>query len=217
MQLTVYLDTNIYKFSATELPRLCPRTQVLNWGEVEQEVTVHDFVEVNPNYKISNPELKEEVKILPELAELGKEGLVKYSVQAETLFESWGIPNMDSKSGKFYTAPVVNVEAPIKYGRVLIGGGQDAQSMQFDFLSRIQNKRFEELQKITGAYQGPGKLNRNQLLDAFHIWCAEHNACDYFLTLDLKLIRMINNGGAGRVFTKLVRPSDLLAELKRGS
>lgn len=210
----VYLDTNVFKFSATQLPRLKPRVQTINWGDIEQDVTVHDFVEVNPNEGISNPELSAEAEVLPKLAELGKKGFVRYLIQAETLFESWGIPNLDSKSGPFYGAPIEHVEAPVQYERVMIGGHQDPKEMQFDFLSRLRNKRFKQLQKITGAYQGPGKLNRNQLLDAFHIWCAEHNDCEFFLTLDFRLIKVVDTGGADRVEVNLVRPSELIKQLE---
>ena len=52
---------------------------------------------------------------------------------------------------------------------------------QFKFLRSLNDERFRELQAITGAYQGEGKINRNQLLDAFHLWCAEGNGCDLFL------------------------------------
>jgi len=210
----VYLDTNVLKFSATQLPRLKPKKQIINWGGIEQNVTVHDFVEINPNENITNPELKTEAALLPNLAELGKNGTVRFLIQVETLLESWGIPNMDSKSGKFYGTPIEHVEAPVQYGRIMFCGNQDSKEMQFDFLSRLNNMRFKELQKIVGAYQGPGKLNRNQLLDAFHVWCAEHHECDYFLTLDFKLIRIVANGGAERVQVNLVRPSELIMQLK---
>jgi len=210
----VFLDTNIYKFSATQLPRLRPRQQTITWGDIVQEVTVHDFIEVDPNEKIQNQELKKEAELLPELAELGKEGALRYCIQVEALLEIWGIPNMDSRSGKFYGAAVEQVEAPVKYGRVVLGGNQDAKEIQFNFLSGLKHTRFTELQKLTGAYQGPGKLNRNQLLDAFHIWCAEHNECDFFLTLDFKLIKMVVNNRSYISTVKLVRPSELLNNIK---
>ena len=72
----VYIDTNIFKFSATELPRLRPRVQKVDWGGTEQEVVVYDFVEVNPNENIRNHELKREAEVLPELASLAKQGRV---------------------------------------------------------------------------------------------------------------------------------------------
>jgi len=213
----VYVDTNIFKFSATELPRLKLRSQTVNWGGNNIEVTVHDFVEENPNEKIQNDELKAEADLLPKLANLGKKGLVQYVIQIEAELESWKIPNMDSNSGRFYGAPIEPVEAPIHYGRVIAGGPEDSKEQQFKFLSRIEDSRFKELQKITGAYQGERKLNRNQLLDSFHIWCAEHNDCTHFLTMDFKLIRVARNGGGSKLKVQPVRPSDLLREIGQHS
>jgi hypothetical protein len=125
----VYIDTTVLKFSATQLPRLLPRKQTIDWGGRVHEVTVHDFVRVNPNDSIDNPELKAETELLPTLAEAGKRGEVKYVIQMETLFESWGILKMDSETGKFYGTPLEDVEAPIKYKRVLLGFNRDGREM----------------------------------------------------------------------------------------
>lgn len=208
----VYIDTTVLKFSATRLPRLLPRKQTMNWGGRVHEVTVHDFVRVNPNDSIDNPELKAEAELLPTLAEAGKRGEVKYVIQMETLFESWGIPKMDSETGKFYGTPLGDIEAPIEYKRVLLGFNRNAREMQFSFLSSIRNARFLELQKMTGAYQGSGKLNRNQLLDAFHIWCAEFNKCDYFLTLDFKLFNVLCKQKR-HPLVEIVKPSELVKKI----
>jgi len=116
----IYIDTTVLKFSATRLPRLRPRKQVVNWGGKEFEMTVHDYIRVNPNDSIGNNKLRFEVELLPTLAEAGKRGEVQYVLQMETLFESWKIPKMDSETGIFYDAPYCHIEAPIKYGRVLI-------------------------------------------------------------------------------------------------
>lgn len=212
----VYIDTNVFKFAATQLPRFVPRRQSLNWGGQVHEVIVHDLVALNPNENIENPELKAEAELLPRLADLGKTNQVEYVIQTEALFESWGLPNMDSSTGKFYGAPYKAVDAPISYGRVMFGGREDPGEMQFAFLKSIRAKRFLELQRIAGAYQGEGKFNRNQLLDAFHLWCAEHNKCDYFLTLDFKLIKLIGQNRKKQLPVRAVRPSELLAVLASG-
>lgn len=208
----VYIDTTVLKFSATRLPRLRPRKQTIKWGDLSLEETVHDIVRVNPNDPIDNAELKAEAELLPTLAEAGKHGEVKYVIQMETLLESWGVHKMDSETGKFYGAPIESVEAPIKYGRVVFGSNFNARDMQFSFLSSIKKDRFLELQKMTGAYQGPGKLNRNQLLDAFHIWCAEHNKCDYFLALDFKLLKVIRRQNR-HPLVEVVKPSELIEKI----
>lgn len=208
----VYLDTNVLKFAATELPRLLPRKQSLDWGGKTIEVTVHDFVEINPNKSIENPELKAEAELLPRLAEIGKLGELKYVMNFETLEESWGLRNMDSKNGRFYGAAIDVVKAPFEYGRTVAGGGVKPKERQFHFLASVRHPRFLELQRMTGAYQGEQKLNRNQLLDAFHIWCAEHNGCEFFLTLDFKLIKVLRLSPA-KSTVRPVRPSELLAWL----
>ena len=213
----VYIDTNVFKFAATQLPRFVPRQQFLNWGGQVHEVIVHDLVALNPNENIKNPELKAEAELLPRLANLGKTNQVEYVIQAEVLFESCGLPNMDSSTGKFYGAPYKVVDAPITYGRVMFGGLDDPGEMQFEFLKNIRVERFLELQRITGAYQGEGRLNRNQILDAFHLWCAEHNKCDYFLTLDFKLIRVLGHNRKEQSPVRVVRPSELLAVLESGT
>ncbi|MFQ5957047.1 MAG: hypothetical protein ACE5KK_04680 [Candidatus Brocadiales bacterium] len=217
-QRKVYIDTNVFKFSATQLPRLRPRQQTINWGGKVHEITVHDFVTLNPNEAIDNPKLKAEADLLPALAELGKQGRVRYVTNVETLFESWGIPSMDSSTGKFYGAPCEMVDAPIKYGRIMFGGGvDDPMDAQFEFLRSIRNDRFLELQKMVGAYQGENKPNRNQLLDAFHLWCAEHNKCDFFLTLDFKLIRVLRNNRKRALGVEVFKPSELLGKLGVGT
>ena len=208
----VYVETTVLKASATRLRRLRQRKQIINWGGKIHETVVHDIVYVNPNESIKNAEMKAEVELLPTLADAGKRGEVQYVIQMETLFESLGIPKMDSETGRFYGAPCKEVEAPIEYSRVLVGFDLDAKEMQFNFLSSISNKRFLELQKMTGAYQGPGKLNRNQLLDAFHIWCAEHNKCDYFLTLDFKLVNMLRMQKRN-ILSEVVKPSELIKKI----
>ena len=216
MTAKVYIDTNILKFSATQLPRYVPRIQKINWGGQEHEVTVNDLVYVNPNDSIENPALKTETELLPVLAEAGKAGVINYVIQVEALFESWGIPKMRSETGTFYDAPYEYVDAPVQYSRVLVGAGFDAKEMQFKFLSSLKDKRFIELQKLTGAYQGAGKMNRNQLLDAFHLWCAEHNHCDYFLTLDFKLAKVAGKQ-KDRFRTEIVKPSELIRRMGLGT
>lgn len=211
MNVTIYLDTNIFKFSANSQLRMVPRKQILDWGHITQEVVVHDLMHLNPNGRIKNNDLlKSEAGLLKDVAELAKKGRVKFVINTETLIESWGIPNMDSTTGKFYGAPYEQVKAPIEYSRTIMGFGVDsAKDAQFNFLSKIDHPRFYELMRMTGAYQGKRQLNRNQLLDAFHIWCAEHNNCTHFLTLDLKLIKMMRRH-KDKVSLSFITPSEIL-------
>jgi hypothetical protein len=207
----VFLDTTILKASTTALRRLLPRKQRLDWGGEVHEITVYDLGTINPNESLTG-EIKAEAALLPTLAELGKQGTVRYCLHMETEFESWGLPKMlGNTTGRFYGAPIESAGSPIRYSRAMFTGYNDPREMQFDFISSLNHERFDEIQKITGAYQGHGKLNRNQLLDAFHIWCAEYNDCSFFLTLDFKLIKVASYRLERTI--KLVRPSELLRHL----
>jgi hypothetical protein len=136
-----------------------------------------------------------------------------FATNVETKIELWGLPSLDSETGEFYGANVLSVDAPVRYGRIMFEANSDYKEEQFRFLSSIKHNRFHELQRITGAYQGEGKLNRNQLLDAFHLWCAEHNECNFFLTLDFKLAKVIAKSTA-KPKVSVVKPSEVLAALK---
>lgn len=209
----VYIDTNVLKFSATQLPRFLPREATLNWGGRLQRLVVHDQVTINPNDRISNPELKREAELLPKIADLAKRQVIGCYMNFETLLESWTIRNMDSKTGCFYDAPIQKVSAPVEYERITFGGSKKGIDGQYNFFCSLTEPRFLEWQKATGAYQGKKPRHRQQLADAFHLWCAEHNNCDFFLTLDFKLINVLKRSRL-HSSVKAIEPSELLAELR---
>lgn len=164
---------------------------------------------MNPNENILNLALKAEADLLPEVAELGKSASLEFVQTSEARYEEWGLPGMDGETGRFYDATIRYIDAPFKYGRVMGGLGIDGKAEQCRFLASIQNPRFQEIQRATGAYQGDNPLNLNQLIDAFHVWCAESYGCAYLLTLDFKLQKIV---AQSKLATPLliVRPSELL-------
>lgn len=212
--LSVFLDANIFKFSATSQVRMFPRESEINWGGVREKVTVHDIRTINPNDYLENEELKYEASLLEKLASMGHSGLVKYYTHAEAEFETWNLPRMGSKTGRFYRAPISEAKSPIEYSRIFAQASIDSQQTQYAFLSALQDKRFLDIQKIVGAYQGKSLPNRNQLLDAFHIWCAESNNIDYFLTMDFKLAKVCQfPRNTEKLGIKVVKPSQLLKDV----
>jgi hypothetical protein len=208
----VYLDSNVYKFSATQLPRFVPRERKVKWGGQSKPVTVYTPRTVNPNDGIQDSKLKAEAELLPQVAALSSAGLAIFQISIETIVETNGLPDMDSKTGYFYDAGREIVKPPVRYSRAIYGGTDDWKEDQYEFLRSLDHKRFLELQKVTGAYQGEGKVHRNQRLDAFHLWCAEHNGSDFFLSLDFKLARVIARS-KDKPRVAVVRPSELLAAI----
>jgi hypothetical protein len=104
------------------------------------------------------------------------------------------------------------VEGPFQYGRVVVDGTR--RDHQYEFLRSVKHARFTELQRSCGAYQGADKpMQRNQLLDAFHVLCAESASATYFLTLDDKLIRALMSGSPRKTSVTLTTPKRLLVGL----
>ncbi|EPE5850387.1 hypothetical protein [Vibrio vulnificus] len=207
----VFLDTNIIKFSSSELERYVPYEQEISWGGSKQRLVVHQMESYNPNDNIKNEKLKCEVDLLEAVSKLGNLGQLQFLTHAEVQFESWNMPNLDSKRGIFYGASVSLVEDPIQYFRTIMGGAHSLREYQYSFLSSVKHPRFIEIQKVVGAYQGEtNPPSRNQLLDAFHLWCAENSKCDYFLTLDMKLIKIIRRKTNNCLTVKAIKPSELL-------
>jgi hypothetical protein len=214
----VCLDTNIIKFAATRLFRLFPHNQVIDWGHTQSEITIHEPRYVNPNHNLPpNARVRAEAELLQDLAERSKRGEFTAVMGWESLFESWRLPNLDSFSGKFYDAPVNAIQSPLLYARDLGGSSESFRADQVAWMRRIKNRRFIEIQKAAGAYKGNSKGADDQLLDAFHLWTAEHNNCDFFLTLDLKLIDHLAQDRKQRVKIPVVCPSALLMILKRNA
>ena len=209
----VFLDANVFKFATTEQQRLVPRRTSIQWGPKIFDMVVHDLKVLNPNDRIRNPELKSEAGLVEKLAAKAKSGQFKAVSHFEVTFETMGLPAMDCQRGRFYGAPVEQIKAPITYSRLFISGRHDPERLVRDFLEGLSDPRFDELQKITGAFQGDRPKNLNQLLDAFYLWCAEFELCDYFLTLDFKLIRIVTKAARRRKAPRLVRPSELLRAL----
>jgi hypothetical protein len=91
---------------------------------------------------------------------------------------------------RFYGVPLQEVEDPFPCDRVIVDGtGVDHQTA---FFSQVRHQRFLALQRACGAFQGADRPpQRNQLMDAFHILCAEQGGATFFLTLDDRLIRTL--------------------------
>lgn len=210
----ILVDTNVLKFSATQQLRIVPlNKKTRNWYGKVTGIQVSQITTVDPNEKIRDQELGKEADLLPQIADLAKAGKIELLLHLEATFESMGLPSMDSESGKLYGAPTTNAESPVPFGRVLFSPHATPDEHAKNFLQNITDPRFKTIQKITGAYQGGTNYNLNQLRDAFYIWCAEHNKCDYMLTLDFKLVRMVANSKKHKANVHVVKPSELLNAL----
>ncbi len=82
-------------------------------------------------------------------------------------------------------------------------------------LSEFEIESFESLdwfQKLCSKFGG-----EENYPDAFHLWTAERNNLDYFLTLENKMANMFQDIGKGKkalsMNVRVVKPIELLAEM----
>lgn len=212
---SIFLDTSVLKASVDTRLVLVPQPQRIEWGDREFEIDVHRPVFVNQNTRYlaqGNRERFEDTVALRFIAALAKEGRITLLMHQEVLFELMGLPRAMGGGPKFYGAPIKNVEGAFQYSRIAFDGtGRD---YQYEFLSRVEHPRFKELQRACGAFQCLNKpLHRNQLLDAFHILCAESASATYFLTLDDSLIRVLTGGSLRKTTVTPINPKRLLITL----
>ena len=80
--------------------------------------------------------------------------MIKFCTNFETTLELLGTITIGRKKNYFHNVTIEKVQAPIEYSRVLGTIEISAKSIQKKFLEGINDKRFIELQKATGAYQG---------------------------------------------------------------
>ena len=212
---SVFLETTVLKASVDTQLAFMPRAETMRWGDRDITVNVHHPVYVNQNVKFlrqGRRERFEDTIALRFIAALAKEGKLKLLSHNEVYFEAMGLPRVYGSGPLFYGAPICKVPGPFEYGRVIADGSGDDH--QFNFLSNIRYPRFLELQKVCGAYQGKHRPpNRNQLIDAFHVLCAEWSGARYLLTLDDKLSRSISNDKAHSIRVVPITPKRLLIAL----
>jgi hypothetical protein len=208
---TVFVDTNILKFSAVKKHVYRPKMATVNWGGTEQELKYYEPYTVNDIHKIKNESQKRDAVSIGMLAYAGISELLKFYIHREVSLETWGLPGMSSPSGRFFNCPLEEVPDPIApQSRIIAGGSKDFKEYTLDFLCSVKHPRFTELAKMAGAYQGETKpLNLNQALDAYHIWCAESANMSYFLTMDYKLGKVVDRSKI-KTAVSIVTPDQLL-------
>lgn len=205
----IFLDTSVLKHSADRLIRGRTHKVTRMWGDKPVTMDVTQFVEVYPNANV-NSTLAEELQYLPYIADLAKTGRVRLTTHQEVKFEFWGLPKTDDPRGRFHGAPIEEGPDPFPYGRLIAGWSAVPKSdPQFDFVNGITHPRFQQLQQAVGAQASSGHY-KNQLLDAFHLLCAETAAAEFFLTTDLKLVRHVSQHKRYPPACRVVSPAQLV-------
>ncbi|MFN2397217.1 MAG: hypothetical protein ABR543_01025 [Gemmatimonadaceae bacterium] len=200
------------KLAADRVVRGFARQRTLKWGEHSVTIPMTQFCVV-PKVPRLGTEQASDAALLPLIAHLASCHRIELLWHLDSAIEFGGLPNTDSPRGRFFGVPITSVHSPQPWGRLIADGHKSMAEHQFDFLHSRQDPRFLELQVAVGLKQGSNKF-RNQLLDAWHVWCAESAGATHFLTCDYKLIRHLELHMRTRPTVKVVTPRGLLADLR---
>lgn len=175
----------------------------------------------------------QEIKCLPTVSRIAREGKIKLYTYDELLFEAWKRP------GSFPQNVIGNVFSGVKFEHVnaaversffsqmdLSEYATSDQLISFcrwlhnsgieDLADRLsKNDRFpsyliknlRDVQRFRNLCSG---LSEKQYIDAFHLWTAEVNEAEYFLTTDKKFIQVMTKTKHMHLPCKPIPPTELL-------
>ena len=216
-EIRVYVDANVIQHSDVDRMYWLPEDRTLDWGGMAVDTRTYPRYEViDKRLSMTDDKLRRELVALELLAQFDSVADVRFLQQFETEFEANYKPGVSSP---LFGTSIVSAASPIPYARTVLGFGARPQ---IEFIQSIDHPRFRYFQKLSGVQPGMSeKRRRAQMLDAWHLWCAERNECDYFLTMDFKLVRMLsgmeatNSHDQPQTPLRVMEPSQMLVEAIR--
>lgn len=206
--MKVFLDSNIIQHSATAY-----RTYAIQFGggKLGTPLVRNGPVETVNKKPAPAEELRNEIFRLPELAAKLRGVGACLVIARENYLEIRKAAR--SRDEHFYGSRIYFSEPPPEpYNFVSVPSWMNTgptDNSFHNFLHDLKHPRFLKFAKCAGAIHG-STFNYNQLADAYFLWCAEVNQVDYFLTLDGKLQRAIENSPTLKFKTKIVSATGLL-------
>lgn len=202
--MKVFIDTCVVRYSQkpyTELRKF--REEVMFNGKM-QEIDICRPVEMNPLRKLSDPKHKNtylEALACSQIEEFAKDGIVSLVWGIETFMET--VLNSPFREQRPTIIPYIEaIESPVQYSRSM------DPAIVLDFFRGISDPTFEKWQKALGVVEG-SKREQNQLMDAFHLWTAEHHNCECFVTADFKMIKSISSSKINTSM-QIFKPTELI-------
>lgn len=228
----VFVDNCI--FSASSILQPASKIGTVKWGDTIVETDIAGFTMKPLPSEAKDQWKRSQVMVLPTIAQLARNQSVQLFTSSELQHEAWkrrgsfngGLQGeiFDGISVKWLDAAIersyffqsdisemLQTENVIAYCEWLLESDPDSilrhapDSMPVEMIENIKNlERFRNLCKAPSKKQYP---------DVFHLWTAETNGADYFLTIDNKFINMMTKTSKVKLTCIPISPSDLLNEL----
>lgn len=233
-KLKLLIDRNIEHLSV--LAESAVQEQTLQWGEITVCNDVHGY---RAKELPRGDWKRHQLKMLPTIARLVHEEKLIFCTSAELGFESWHASvGLRGRHGDIFRG-IEYEEVPAAIERSYfrqtvdfrnhISGNEQAKWCK-EFLLRLDERTFPE--ELMERMKLPEFMRRNianlgrfkkicsyldtddHIRDAFHLWTAETNGLDYFLTADKKFINKILNSTPLDFPTPPISPASLLERLE---
>jgi hypothetical protein len=205
--LKVLFDSNVLKNAVTHRAVLKPRT--IKWGPTERRVEVAEDV---PNcYRGSSEEQTAwKFQYLSRIAQLAEARRIECNLSREIQFENWALPRPVPMltDNAFLFGGIEFRDAALPMERV-VGFRAFEQKDQFRmqkeaYFASINHPRFLALNAATGT---------KHAADTYHLWTAESNQLDVFLTMDKKFQRVFAKQQKVRSTVQIMLPWQLVSSL----
>jgi hypothetical protein len=227
--IRVLIDTTVLRHTATTVS--VKKKHTLRIGSVNRTYYVLG-VQRNTDHISRGNWLKNQVEALPTIMKLAREGnilLFNYiELKFETMRGNWlelrggkgdllkgveikSVPSAVERSKLYQTADFCQKEALIDFCRFLI----EVDITEFEKRRQWFQLKFTEFERQNIMLLNRFKdlcraLDETHYPDAFHLWTADVNGLDFFLTADRKFINVINQTSRSPLKAKPIAPADLL-------
>jgi hypothetical protein len=207
------------------------RKQTMKWGD-----STLDFEVVGYERKplTHHAWKREQISCIPTIRKLAYEGFISLLTYSELQHERLKRPGSfpPSRIGNIFSGITINhvnaaversyffqqeigtyikVEEVIGYCKWLLTPGIERLAEKLSGNSQYPSHLLENLGKIQRFRDLCSGLSEKQYPDAFHLWTAEVNHSDYFLTIDGKFIRAMTETKKIHLPCKPISPLDLLS------
>jgi hypothetical protein len=180
--------------------------------------------------------LQRQIRYLPTISRLSAQGMILLYTYSELEFEEWsGRPEMMGTFGDIFPRKTIrtcqaavnrprfrqsvdfqkylNRDQMIDFCRFLLKLEPPALQRATIFWNKLPASEQENLLKLGQFKTLCRSLAEKHYPDAFHLWTAETNHLDYFLTMDRKFPRALSSNRKLDCRCKAVSPEDLLNAL----
>ena len=232
--ITIFIDNCIISLSDTM--QGTAKVQKIVWGDIAQDVKITGF-ERKPMPSADQAWKRDQIECLLTVGRIAREGKVELYTYNELTNEAWKRPgsfpsnvlgnllagvtfkHVDAAVERSFffqmeTSEYISKEQMVKFCKWLLESKVETLADRLKGQERYPTFLLNNLRGVKRFREICKGLAEKQYPDAFHLWTAEVNDIEYFLTTDKKFIRAMTETKRINLPCRPLSPSDLLDMLE---